>query len=165
MSAGITSFIYIVWDILFTKNNFWKFNDIYILKYKFIHLPIEEYMFFMVVPYASLFIYECIKNYYPNLNVGGKSTWKIILVFSTVMLLFNIDKWYTAITFGLLTIILLVAITLNTRLFNSICNHLFASWVICLLPMSYVNGILTGKPILIYNDTENCTARVGTIPL
>jgi len=33
------------------------------------------------------------------------------------------------------------------------------------LPMSYVNGVLTGKPILIYNDLENCKIRIGTIPL
>jgi len=31
--------------------------------------------------------------------------------------------------------------------------------------MSFVNGVLIGKPILIYNDSENCTLRIGTIPL
>jgi lycopene cyclase domain-containing protein len=164
-SAGITSIIYIIWDIIFTSNNIWKFNESYILKYKLIHLPLEEYLFFIVVPYASLFIYECIKNYFPNLKVGGTIPWIIIVSFSILMILLNYTKWYTLITFGLLAIILLIAILLDSHLFKSIKNHLFAAWVICLLPMSYVNGVLTGKPILIYNDAENCTVRIGTIPL
>jgi lycopene cyclase domain-containing protein len=165
ISAGITSLIYIIWDILFTKNNIWKFNDVYILNYKFLHLPLEEYLFFIVVPYASLFIYECIKKYFPNLKVGGMLIWKILMIFSSVMLLLNITKWYTTVTFGFLTVILLIAIIRNTQLFKSISDHLFIAWTICLLPMSYVNGVLTGKPILIYNDSENCTIRIGTIPL
>lgn len=164
-SAGITSIIYIIWDIIFTSYNIWKFNESYILKYKLIHLPLEEYLFFIVVPYASLFIYECIKNYFPNLKVGGTIPWIIIVSFSILMILLNYTKWYTLITFGLLAIILLIAILLDSQLFKSIKNHLFAAWVICLLPMSYVNGVLTGKPILIYNDAENCTVRIGTIPL
>ena len=165
ISAGITSLIYIIWDILFTRNNIWKFNDTFIIKYKLFNLPIEEYLFFIVVPYASLFIYECIKNYFPTLKTGGTLTWKIILVFSFLMLLFNISKLYTIITFGLLGLIILFAFIWNTKIFQTISNHLFAAWVVSLAPMSYVNGVLTSKPILIYNDTENCTLRIGSIPL
>jgi lycopene cyclase domain-containing protein len=165
ISAGITSLIYIIWDIIFTRNNIWKFNDPFILKYKLFNLPIEEYLFFVVVPYASLFIYECIKNYFPNLKIGGKLPWRIILVFSILMLLFNISKLYTVLTFGLLSVLILFVFIGNSKIFQSTSNHLFAAWVICLLPMSYVNGVLTSKPILIYNDTENCTLRIGSIPL
>jgi lycopene cyclase domain-containing protein len=157
--------LHIIWDNLFTKNNIWKFNDTYILKYKLFNLPIEEYLFFIVVPYASLFIYECLKNYFPNLKVGGKLPWIIILAFSILMLLFNISKLYTVLTFGLLSVFILFAFIGNSKIFQATSNHLFAAWVICLVPMSYVNGVLTSKPILIYNDTENCTLRIGTIPL
>jgi len=164
ISAGIASLIYIIWDIIFTKNNIWKFNDIYILKLKLFNLPLEEYLFFIIVPYASLFIYECIKSYFPNLKLGGNLPWKIITVFSAFMMFSNISKWYTVITFGLLSGILMITFVIKSKLFKSISNHLFASWLICLLPMSYVNGVLTGKPILIYNDAENCNVRIGTIP-
>lgn len=163
-SAGITSLFYILWDILFTKYNIWKFNDSFILKYKFLELPLEEYLFFLVVPYASLFIYECIKIYFPNLKTGGITTWKIIAAFSSVMAIINYNKWYTFITFGTLAIILILTIANKSKIFNSMGNHLFAAWIVCLLPMSYVNGVLTGKPILIYNNLENCKLRIGTIP-
>jgi lycopene cyclase domain-containing protein len=31
--------------------------------------------------------------------------------------------------------------------------------------MAYVNGVLTSKPVLIYNDAQNLGIRIGTIPL
>ena len=92
-------------------------------------------------------------------------SWSIIVAFSMLMLIFNYTKWYTLVTFGLLTIILLAAIFSKSQIFKRAKDHLFVAWIICLLPMSYVNGVLTGKPILIYNNTENCTVRIGTIPL
>ncbi len=165
ISAGITSIIYICWDIFFTQNNIWKFNDVYILKYKFLLLPLEEYLFFLVVPYASLFIYECIKIYFPNLKFGGTLPWIIILVFSILMLLSNLTKLYTVVTFGLLGAVIIFAYIWKTQIYKTISNHLLVAWLVCLIPMSYVNGVLTGKPILIYNDAENCTFRIGTIPL
>ena len=134
------------------------------MKNKFLLLPLEEYLFFIVVPYASLFIYECIKIYFPKLKMGGTLTLKGVLIISILMVLINITKWYTVVTFGLLSIILLIYIISNNTIFKTISNHLFTAWVVCLLPMSYVNGVLTGKPILIYNDSENCNLRLGTIP-
>jgi lycopene cyclase domain-containing protein len=31
--------------------------------------------------------------------------------------------------------------------------------------MAFVNGILTGNPVLIYDDAENLAIRIGTIPI
>jgi lycopene cyclase domain-containing protein len=44
-------------------------------------------------------------------------------------------------------------------------SHIILAWIIALLPMAYVNGILTSKPVLIYNDAQNLGIRIGTIPL
>ena len=40
-----------------------------------------------------------------------------------------------------------------------------AAWAVALIPMAFVNGILTGNPVLIYDNAENLGIRIGTIPL
>ena len=54
----ITTIYFVIWDSIFTKYGIWSFNDKYILGYKIFLLPIEEWMFFIFVPFACLFIYE-----------------------------------------------------------------------------------------------------------
>ena len=54
------AFLYIIWDIYFTANGVWSFNENYVCGIKLFNLPIEEVLFFFVVPYCCVFIYECI---------------------------------------------------------------------------------------------------------
>ena len=57
--------IFIVWDVIFTTLSVWSFNDRYILGYKFLSLPIEEWMFFICVPYSCIFIHEVLNYFFP----------------------------------------------------------------------------------------------------
>ena len=161
----VASFIYLVWDIIFTEIGVWKFNPAYLLGINIFNLPIEEYGFFIVVPYASAFIYACIKAYSPQINTTAYpnasrfiSIVLIAIAFSSIV--YKPTHLYTIITFGLLILgILYLEVTKREYLLR-----IYVSWAICLIPMSYVNGVLTGKPVLIYNNLENLGIRVGTIP-
>ncbi|WP_435524242.1 lycopene cyclase domain-containing protein [Chryseobacterium indoltheticum] len=44
-SALIVAFIFICWDIWFTKIGVWWFNDRYVIGWKILNLPIEEILF------------------------------------------------------------------------------------------------------------------------
>ena len=160
----ITSTAYILWDIWFTYANIWKFNDQFLTGTNLVNLPIEEYTFFMVVPYACLFVYACLRSYFPNLCIPNKLFWPVITAFSVCMALYHILEWYTFITFGLFSISLLILQVRYSNFFRTFSSHLWWAWVICLIPMAYVNGVLTSKPVLIYNNLENCGFRIGTIP-
>ena len=59
---------YIVWDIFFTAKGIWSFNEDYITGFKIYNLPVEEVLFFFVVPYCCVFIYECMRCYFPQLK-------------------------------------------------------------------------------------------------
>ncbi|MEI9955117.1 MAG: lycopene cyclase domain-containing protein [Ferruginibacter sp.] len=50
----------------------------YITGIKIYNLPIEEVLFFFVIPYCCVFIYQCIKTYFPNLK--NKSGGDVILI-------------------------------------------------------------------------------------
>src|ERR1700741_1031957 len=56
---------FITWDILFTKYGIWSFNPDYVLGLFILRLPIEEWLFFIVVPFSCIFIYEVMNYFVP----------------------------------------------------------------------------------------------------
>src|SRR3954468_13840003 len=94
--------LYIVWDIYFTSKNVWSFNEKYISGLKLGNLPVEEVLFFFVVPYCCVFIYECIRCYFPVIKI--KRIANIILQGSAAVLLvtglFFYKKYYTCWAFS-----------------------------------------------------------------
>ncbi|NNE70720.1 MAG: lycopene cyclase domain-containing protein, partial [Rhodothermales bacterium] len=48
---------FIVWDIPFAAAGIWGFNDAYILGVRIAGLPLEEWLFFLCIPYACTFTY------------------------------------------------------------------------------------------------------------
>ena len=164
LSMLFASTLYLLWDIWFTKINVWAFNPKFVVGTWFAHLPLEEYLFFIIIPYACLFIYACLKVYLPQFSL--KKGLMPLLLFLIIMAITAIIKdpshLYTTITAGLLCITLTLAIiTKNTQNLS----HILLAWVVALIPMAYVNGILTSKPVLIYNDAHNLGIRIGTIPI
>jgi len=165
-SVAITSFLYLVWDVWFTDINIWKFNDKFLIGKFFLGLPLEEYLFFLVVPYACLFIFRCLQAYFPQLTNKRWGNWanSVIMLLSAGIFMANIDKLYTAVTFGLITTTLGLILVFMRHEFKKYSAHLFIAWIVALIPMFYVNGQLTGLPVLIYNNSENLAIRIGTIP-
>jgi len=160
----ITGAFFLVWDQWFTDMNIWGFNVLHLTGYFFGDIPIEEIMFFFTVPYACVFIYECLKAYLKkNETFESLHRWFTFLFFGIALSLlfwFN-DRLYTAVTSFFLVLIL------STHLF--IIKRRYLSWfyfafIISIIPMLLVNGILTGKPVVVYNNAENMNLRLMSIP-
>ena len=58
---------YLVWDYFFIEMGVWGFNPDYLSGLYLTNLPLGELLFFVVVPFACMFIYECTKAYFPGL--------------------------------------------------------------------------------------------------
>ncbi len=58
----IPSVVFWIWDIAATFRGHWNFNSKYILNLKIVNLPIEEYLFFIVLGFVSIFTYEVVKS-------------------------------------------------------------------------------------------------------
>lgn len=156
------SVLYLIWDVIFTKNGIWSFNSDYLIGLEWSQLPLEEWMFFLVVPYASVFIYECLIHYFPKVNTRLNRealAWQLLSIAAFTMAIWNHHLWYTSITFGLLGLCLTLLQFSRLRL-----KSLLLAWVLCLIPMAMVNGVLTSLPVVIYNNSENLSFRVGSIP-
>jgi len=159
----ITGLLFLFWDYLFTIYGVWSFNPEYIIGFHILDLPIEEILFFITVPFACIFVYECL-NYYvkPDLLRRFSSPISYFLIaFSILMLVLFYDRVYTLITFGLLAAVLIIT---EFVVKSTIMSRFYLAYLVSLIPFYLVNGLLTSIPIVMYNNAENMALRVGTIP-
>ncbi|MDA9126428.1 lycopene cyclase domain-containing protein [Flavobacteriaceae bacterium] len=167
-SILLTMVIFIPWDVIFTLHKIWGFNDTYFLGTKFLRLPIEEWLFFICIPFACVFTHYALLLYFPNLKLNKTSTKWIsngLMALLLVLAVVNYDKWYTVINFSLAIPLTLLVYTYNIKLLQ----HFLLTFLVMLIPFFIVNGILTGSfiedQVVWYNNAENLGIRMGTIPV
>jgi len=159
----ISGLLFLFWDYLFTIYGVWSFNPDYVKGIYFLNLPLEEILFFVTVPFACIFIYECL-NYYIKRDllesVSVYITYLLMLLCAVLLVLFY-DRVYSLITFGLLLVILLFSQFIFKFRYLS---RFYLAYLVSLIPFYIVNGLLTSIPVVMYNNEENMAFRVGTIP-
>ena len=168
LSMILTMLIFIPWDVIFTQNGIWGFNDTYFLEHRLFSLPIEEWLFFICIPYACVFTHYALLTYFPNVKISAKSTRlisSILLGILLITMVINYDKWYTLINF--LYAIILIPIVLKTN--EPLLQKYFLTFLVMLVPFFIINGILTGSfienEVVWYNNDENLGIRLFTIPI
>jgi lycopene cyclase domain-containing protein len=168
LSIGIVAIFFLIWDVWFTKIGVWGFNPTYHSNVMLYGLPLEEMLFFICIPYASIFTHYAILYFFPKLKLSDSVTryFTITLIFiGVIILLFNYNKWYTLINF--LVFILLLFYAIVTK--NKLLNKFYISFLVILIPFFIVNGLLTGsgieQEIVWYNNEENLNFRLFTIPI
>jgi lycopene cyclase domain-containing protein len=164
----ITAAFFITWDVYFTHLKIWGFNEAYLSGIYLINLPLEEWLFFITIPYAIVFTYAVIRQNI-SIRLSHKTIEKInvgITILLMVLAMINLDKTYTSVTF------LLTAAFVVLHLFHKTeyLGHFYLSYlVIFLFPFLIVNGLLTGfglpEPVVWYNNSENLGIRILTIPV
>lgn len=167
-SAFLVAIPFISWDVWFTAKGVWWFNTDYTLGIVIAGLPLEEWLFFIFIPFSCIFTYFCFDKFF---KLGWLSSFNNLIVFVSlivcmVIALLHYDKIYTLVT----------AITTSATL---IYLHFIAraDWIgkaslvftILLLGFFPVNGVLTGTalemPIVNYNSGDFLGIRILTIPI
>lgn len=155
---------FLLWDEFFTQWGVWGFNTKYLLNIYLGRLPLEEVLFFVVIPYNFIFLLKVIQAYFPNRNQKRLSPVFafIVLATSIVWLLFYSLNYYT-----FLATFLSAGLTILLRNKYWYQDFMWA-YLLCLLPFFIVNGILTGAfteaPIVWYNEQHIIGWRMTTIP-
>lgn len=159
---------FIPWDIIFTQSGVWGFNEKYLSGIKLGNLPLEEWLFFICIPYACLFTIYAFKNLLPKFSFSTKTTAIFYFSLQTILiatLLYFYDRWYTAVNFAYA--IVLMALVFNYK--REALNTFLPVYLILLVPFFIVNGFLTGswihEEVVWYNDAENLGIRIGTVPI
>ena len=159
---------FISWDVIFTNNGFWGFNDDYITGIKVLNLPIEEWLFFICIPYACMFTHYSINYFFPKLAFQERTTSIIYVAIQCILIItlwYNYDKWYTLVNFGYA--ILLLGLVYNFQ--REKLQKFLPTYLIILVPFFLINGVLTGSfiedQVVWYNNQENLGIRLFTIPI
>mgnify|MGYP001197591184 CR=1 FL=1 len=159
--------LFIPWDICFTHWSIWNFNSDYICGIKVFLLPIEEWIFFIVVPFSCVFIHEVL-NYFFNKNLESSSYSKISFFLAIILALLSVlysDKLYTLVCFSFTSLSLFIL-----SLYNPVwIGSFFRTFLVSLIPFLLVNGFLTGsfteQPIVRYSSNHIIGFRIINIPV
>ncbi|MBO6574353.1 MAG: lycopene cyclase domain-containing protein [Rhodothermales bacterium] len=171
---------FIAWDIPFAAWGVWGFDDRYLLGPRIAGLPLEEWLFFLCIPYACVFTYHCLAR----LSVQWVG-----------------DGLARGLTAGVGFLALVLAIIYWGRLYTTttcVLVALFAGWMVwkrppwipgfwtaylvLLVPFVGTNGVLTGvrfwqyplintQPqavvdhVVWYDNAQNLAVRFLSIPL
>lgn len=156
---------FILWDIYFTHKGIWGFNPDYLCGINIANLPLEEVLFFFVVPFACTFIYECCKYYVKHYSFKwtNKVLFIVIPFYAILLTLLDSPGTYT------LWVIFASMFVLLWWMIKQEHKYIGISFIISMIPFLTVNGVLTGSatdsPVVWYNELEKVQPRIFTIPM
>lgn len=151
---------FLIWDGLVT-GRWWDFNHQFISGIKLGVLPIEEVLFFITVPFATLVLWQLGVNYFYKkdrfeyLNL-------IILGIIVVGLVWGVNYPYF-LTVNLLALLVILIDWLSLKLIFSKAG--VAISLTTLLLTAIFNGYLTARPVVTYNSEIILKYRLGTVPI
>ncbi len=162
------SLFFIAWDVVFARLGVWTFSKNHTLAAGWLlGLPMEEWLFFLVVPAACVFIYFSLKHFFPAEPRFTGEKW-LLFALAAVFLaigLANLGRLYTcstAIWCGCFLAFHALFVAPGWRL------RFGAAFLLSCIPFLIINGVLTGaatgSPVVLYNPAEFSGLRVGTIP-
>ena len=171
---------FIAWDVWFTHEGVWGFNEAHLTGVGCLGLPIEEWLFFITVPYACVFTYACFKKYIPQapLGLGHRAVTTSMAAICIGLALTYWDRAYLGLTAALCAF-WLVGTLIRWR---SWMGHFWFAYGVLLFPFVMSNGVLTGLDfwsypmlhnhpeaiadhIVWYNNDENSGWRLFTMPV
>lgn len=133
LAIAITMVPFIIWDVFFTVEQYWGFNPKYLSGIYIFHLPIEEWLFFICIPYACVFTHISLLELNPKIKLSDQVTKRVTYVLGLLfaaLLVFNFSKAYTAVDMIFALIVLFLAYRVRPKLLNSF----YLTFLVMLIP-------------------------------
>ena len=168
LSLCIVAAAYITSDIIFTYHGIWGFNSNYTSKIVILRMPIEEWLFFFIIPYASIFLHETLVYVFPRVVLPKAWTLGISIVFVFSLLevaISNSTRTYTMV----ICFAAAGSIAVASFFMIDVLRRYYFTFLVILVPFFMVNVVLTGSfidaPVVWYNNQENLGIRIFTVPI
>ena len=144
--------VFALWNVRFTELGIWRFNLACFTGITIMNLPLEEWMFFFVFPFSSVYIYEFLNAKHrqfemPNLFLSISLV--LLIVFVIITYHFR-QKLYTFFTFFLL------CIYFGYTIFRNRFKKHYTKF--------YLTFVLVSVPYLVFASVLNYIAAVSYHP-
>jgi len=163
-AAGMAMIPFILWDTAVSGVH-WYFNERFTLPFRLMGLPPGEWLFFITVPFACLFIWQIIVIRRPA-RAAVQPVWiavtAMLLVPAAGILILH-HRIYAAIVCFFLIWNVFLDHVLNTHLLREGRTFLYMAIITGLILI--FNGYLTSRPVIVYNPEFILNLRIWTIPV
>lgn len=165
LAAALVAVPFITWDILFTARGIWWFNPDYTIGLSIAGLPVEEYLFFICIPFSCVFTYCCFQKF---IRLTVADAFGNIIVFVSVIVFCVTALHYQQRTYTLVASTVAAGTLIFLHLIARVnwIGSASSVFVVLMLGLLPVNGALTGTgldaPIVHYNKDEIIGIRLLT---
>jgi lycopene cyclase domain-containing protein len=181
IATVVMMLVFIPWDIYFTSRGIWGFNPKYVSGLFLLNLPVEEWLFFICIPFACTYTWHCIKvlvDKVPFPSFFKSTAWAFAVISLVVAAVFT-GRWYTFTAHLVCGLFLLYHLLI---LKSSYLSRFMFVFTLILIPFIITNGILTGirfweydfvnlqpnnvtEKIVWYDNSHNLGVRIFSMPL
>ena len=164
ITSAIVMIPYIIWDVIVTDSHWW-FNAAYTLDFRLFGLPIEEWLFFVTVPFGCLLVWETLPQVNKTTQVSFLRHVRSILYMMLLggPLVFSIGKQYTGLVLFCFGLVGLADRLLSVDLLLQLKTYLYLAVVFGLILV--FNGYLTARPVVFYGEVYQIGYRIFSIPV
>lgn len=160
----LTMIPFIIWDVIVTGRHWW-FNRQFTTTIELAGVPLGEWLFFVTVPYATLFVWEVFAAYFKNRKIPLLYMFRKVMQYGIIagVILFSLGKEYTGLVFVALGISAILDQVYQTNVYlQKRMLHL----VLLNLGLTLIfNGYLTARPVVLYDILYQLNWRIYTIPI
>lgn len=157
--------IFIIWDLRFDERSIWRFNPDFLLGINILRLPIEEWLYFIAIPFLGVSIYEYVKQRFYDFehpNTFLSISLALFILFG-VIAYFSREKMYPFFTFFLSAIYL--GYTIFRNRFKKHYSKFYLTYFITLIPFLIISVVYTRLPVIEYNPLHYFGIHIYTIPI
>jgi len=162
-AAGLVAVPYLAWDSLMSARGAWGFADRWAGTARLLWLPPGEFVFFLAVPFACLFIHEVVRGYVPEKAARAtRVPWAVLATVFLAAALLSRGRLYTSTVLGAAALFFAAAVVAPGAL---ALRSFWLSILVSYVPFLAANGLLTGLPVVTYSPEAILGFRVISIPV
>lgn len=153
---------FVLLDAFSHSRGWWHYNPEHVGEATLLGLPVEEVLFFFVIPFACLYLYSAMERQFKQAPVSplfGKVTAAVLIASLGIVSVFSPYER------TIVDAVLLLAVLIAWWVIRPQFTRPFVWWSISIMLLFFtVNTALTALPIVIYGPEFGSQIRIGTVP-